>query len=265
VHPSYLSADFFSTISDYKIFEHSDIELLTDLNKVGIKVLYAKSDLIQHIKFDQFVDLKVLICGNSDKNFMEFPQINPSIKLVLCQNSAISDDTIKTLPIGIENKRNGRFNPKKEFDYSFSNLTFHDEVLVPPMSDTNPIRESLISNTINIGKPFHVITNYMTERQYFNLLQKYNFILCLEGNGFDTHRIWETLYMSKFPVVLRTSWAATLEEFNLPILYFENLEEITSEKLYEFWNSHRNFKAERCEVLWQEYWRQYINQASLGI
>ena len=33
------------------------------------------------------------------------------------------------------------------------------------------------------------------------MLHSHTFVLCPQGNGLDTHRLWETLYVNSIPVV----------------------------------------------------------------
>jgi hypothetical protein len=46
------------------------------------------------------------------------------------------------------------------------------------------------------------------------------FVACPRGNGFDTHRVWESLYMGAIPVVLDTPQARELY-FGLPIIFVQ--------------------------------------------
>lgn len=44
--------------------------------------------------------------------------------------------------------------------------------------------------------------------EYLNELSKYRFCLCLRGNGIDTHRFWESLYLGVIPVILNNKTTA---------------------------------------------------------
>jgi hypothetical protein len=48
-------------------------------------------------------------------------------------------------------------------------------------------------------------------------IRRHDFVLCPRGNGCDTHRLWETLYMGSIPVVRRSEINATVLE-GLPVL-----------------------------------------------
>jgi hypothetical protein len=49
--------------------------------------------------------------------------------------------------------------------------------------------------------------------------------LCPRGNGIDTHRLWETLYMGSIPIVIRHQ---AFDEFHdLPILFINEWTDVT--------------------------------------
>jgi hypothetical protein len=263
-YTAYLSIDGVAEIVDYYVFGKSGKELI-NVNKAGkTKVLFVNSDLLEKVEFDLFPQLRVIISGNSDRNFYKTPEFPSSVNLVLLQNCSIISDKVKPLPIGLENKRTGRYNADKIFyEKNLSKSSFSPKILVPPMSDTNSLRSIVISQTLKLPKYFDVQTQYLYELEYFSLISKYNFLLCLEGNGFDTHRIWEAMYLGVFPVMFRTKWATALETLKLPILFIEDLSEITENKLSEFWQSNSKFTSAATPQLWLEYWHKLIRTSAL--
>jgi hypothetical protein len=98
----------------------------------------------------------------------------------------------------------------------------------------------------------------MREREYFSFVKNYRFIFCSEGNGYENHRIWETLYQGSFPVMLKTDWSKSLEWLNLPILLIDNFGELTKDKLYEFEKFHQDFHPHEKAELWIPFWRDLI-------
>jgi len=261
-HKSYISIDTYKNLADYFVFGSSGREKI-DLDKAfRSKVIFVDSDKFEDIDFNFFPNLKVVISGNTDRNFLELPKVPASIKLMLLQNCCISNEKIKTLPIGIENKKNGRYFASQVFRNPINRNKFGSKILVPPMSDTNPIRSDSIKVALSLPDFFDVKVNYLHEKQYFDLIKKYNFTLCLEGNGFENHRIWESLYLGIFPVMLRTSWSESLGYLNLPILLIDDLKQITREKLNSFWALNSDFNPKKAPALNTGYWINLINQAT---
>jgi hypothetical protein len=60
---------------------------------------------------------------------------------------------------------------------------------------------------------------------YLEDIRNHNFVLCPRGNGIDTHRLWETLYMGSIPIVQHNT---AVDEFSdLPICWIKNWEDVT--------------------------------------
>lgn len=62
-------------------------------------------------------------------------------------------------------------------------------------------------------------------RQFLQSIRNHKFVLCPRGNGADTHRLWETLYMGAIPVVKRH---VAMEDFyDLPIVWIDDWTDVT--------------------------------------
>lgn len=74
-------------------------------------------------------------------------------------------------------------------------------------------------------------------RAFLQDIRSHDFVLCPAGNGVDTHRLWETLYMGSIPIVKRdiahSGWT------DLPILFVDDWAEVTYDRLI----------AERARIL----------------
>jgi len=259
----YLSGDSISVLTDYVVGGFSGNEKISREMLTRANSIFVQGELLIPFleEYGDAITAKVLVSGNSDKNFEQHVSLPESIKLWLCQNNAVSGDSrILTLPIGLENLRFGRTGQTKYHKFILRERV-RDSVLVPPMSPTNEIRTRIIQQLQEPRAVFTVSNTLLTEQSYFELVRKYQFILCCEGNGFDTHRLWETLYQGSFPVVLRTKWSSTLESLKLPILFVNNLEEINHEILKEFWAEHAEFDPTINSCLWIPYWENLIHES----
>jgi hypothetical protein len=77
-----------------------------------------------------------------------------------------------------------------------------------------------------------IIENTIEGRTIFlQEIRNHTFVLCPRGNGVDTHRLWETLYMGSIPIVKKD---IALKDFeDLPICFINDWSEITLEFLVE--------------------------------
>jgi hypothetical protein len=280
VSTPYLSGDLFATMVDYApwrsrrflfiealrslfLRKTRDFEPKIDLRRLGsANSIFIPSHKMESFvqNYQKYIKAKVIICGNSDFNFTEIPLIPNSVQICLLQNSAVSDNQkIFTLPIGLENLSLGRAGLTR-FHKKMSSHTIYERILVPPMSPTNKERyNALIWGRENPGIADTFFTLLPLE-QYFDLARRYKFILCSEGNGFENHRIWESLYQGSFPVLMRTSWSESLAYLGLPILFVESYAEITSDLLHNFYITNKSFDPAMCSWLWEDTWKKFINQ-----
>jgi hypothetical protein len=66
-------------------------------------------------------------------------------------------------------------------------------------------------------------------RQFLRDIRNHTFVVCPRGNGVDTHRLWETLYMGSIPIVQRDIAHRDWED--LPIAWLDDWKEITPQWL----------------------------------
>ena len=106
---------------------------------------------------------------------------------------------------------------------------------------------------------FDVYENYLGKKDYFSLTRKYKFIFVCEGNGYDTHRLWEVLYQNSFPVVIRSDWTETLNWLNLPILSVDKIEDISVALLELHLEKYKDYDSKKMKVLWTPFWKDLFS------
>ena len=73
-------------------------------------------------------------------------------------------------------------------------------------------------------------------------LKDYEFCICPEGNGVDTHRLWEAIYLKTIPIVVKSEFTNILIKNNIPVVVLENWSELDVEKLqYHDYNFTESF------------------------
>lgn len=260
----FLSQKTLSKITDYKV-RISRSQLRVNGRKARrAKSIYVRSDFLQEFlgTWGRQISAKVLVSGGSDTNFDKSIELPPSVKLALIQNCSLkSHEIIRTLPIGLEDLHLGRSGLKKYHKHSDS-VMIENKVWVPPMSNTNPIRRPTIIECMMKPKIFDVSVGLMHEDEYYLMCKKYRFILCLEGNGHENHRIWETLYQGSFPILLRTRWSESLAYLDLPILIVNSIDEVDIKLLEDFRFNNQYFRAAERNSLWVPFWKKMVKEYS---
>ena len=94
---------------------------------------------------------------------------------------------------------------------------------------------------------------------YFDSMIKHRVVLCPDGNGIDTIRMWESLYMGCVPIVFRHVFTEFFARY-LPIILIDSLSEINpgmlSEQLKQMQERTYNY-----DMLKISYWQKRIAKA----
>jgi hypothetical protein len=92
-------------------------------------------------------------------------------------------------------------------------------------------------------------------RKYLEEIRDHKFCICPRGNGVDTHRMLECVYLGSIPICKRS---VALEQFSeLPILFIDDWTEVTPEylqKVYEEF-SIRDFDVDKIMM---SFWKNVI-------
>ena len=262
----FISGDAIAELVDYAPFGKNGELKHVDLERLSLaKSIFIPSHLLSNFTelYGGYVNASTLVSGNSDENFISLPNLPESVQIWIGQNIAIglkpgSKIELHTLPIGLENLALGRAGIPRYFKMSSPKI--RNRVFVPPMSPTNPIRKKVLEDIKTTSGSFDVYTEYLSPKNYFTLANRYRFVLCLEGNGFENHRVWETLYRNGFPVMFRSAWSLSLQPLNLPIFYIDDLEDCSIAALTEFELRNQHFQSENQANLWTSYWSKLISR-----
>lgn len=162
---------------------------------------------------------------------------NPKLYRVYCQNTDIIHDKIYFLPIGIANSMFAHGNLK--ILYKTMIKTYYNKksknLYINLKENTHPYRV-IFKNYIKKSNLFEMTPSNKNYNEYLNELQNHYFCMCIRGNGIDTHRFWESLYLGTIPVIINNSetnlsnWVYYLKKNNIVFYEINNLEEINDLK-----------------------------------
>ena len=253
----FLSGDVFARNSDFEIpISFTLSKKLAERVKAS-KVIFCNGYQVEKFLESMGGDLggKILIVGNSDKDWFNFPIENaPTVKAIFLQNSFVEDERVFTLPIGVENLtyfRNGR---ARNFSQDLIQIQKQNRILVGPFSPTHEIRCNLVHDlrsSSRVEVPSSLILDPFTYAKY---AAQFGYVASPRGNGEDTHRTWESLYRGTSPVLLRNTWSLSLQKLKIPISLVEMWDSQNIENLPPF----EKFSPAKLEALWWPYWRNRI-------
>ena len=188
------------------------------------------ASIIHHFK-NKFV----LLSHNSDFNIIN--SLDTMIILTCnnlqkwyTQNLCFYHPKISMLPIGFANSM-----------WSHGNLSLFDNGI---FIDSLSTKTKKIFFNFNIGtnvdkrKPCYDVVSKKVEwlqivQPINNLMRmkEYEFCICPEGNGADTHRLWEALYLKCVPIVINSPFTESLKRINIPLVILDDWEDLNINNL----------------------------------
>jgi hypothetical protein len=256
----YISGDTFRKISDH-IYDESK-----KMNPLKVKkndIVFISNTLVDSffIEIHPFINNEyILISHNSDRNITqeEIKYMDNKILHWFAQNMEGKNNKTSVIPIGLENLRyqlNGVLSDFQSTEnIEKSKITLLSFNVVTNNKERKKVLESLKNNR------FIEKNSLGNHREYFEELKKYKFNLCPEGNGLDTHRIWESLLASAIPVMIRNTFTENLASLNFPIMLLDEWEDFNSFSIEDLNKYYKKETASKSffDIVSYEYWLNKI-------
>ena len=234
-----------------------DDEVNDNILKANIIFVYTHGLKMFFEKIFPKIDHPItLISHNSDKGIDASYKLyldDPKIKNWFAENVGYTHPKLIPIPIGIANSQ-----------WSHGNLNIIEDIrTVKYEKDLLVYKNFNVSTSVENRYAIDVITtangipmNASTDnRKFLSQLARSAFCICPFGSGYDSHRVWEALYMRTVPIVPNCVHFQSFSD--LPIILVDDWNTITLEyltKQYKIINSKKfNF-----EKLFLSYWRQRI-------
>ena len=259
------------TFRDEAKFIFDETQTFNPLLVKNNDLVFVKSDLIEiyfKIIHPKINSKYILISHNSDETIglSEIELADEKVIHWFAQNLSFENNKkFTSLPIGFENRRylnNGKLKNLK----TVQNLKVvkKNKILSSYNSATNfYLRNDLDEITKNIDCIDKKL--FDTPFEYLVNLNHYKFVLSPEGNGLDTHRIWEGLLTKTIPIVKKSDFSKNFYNLNIPILLIDNWSELKNfdeEKIDMLYEDFRDFES--SIFIKKEFWNNMINQKKIG-
>ena len=228
-------------------FTKDDI-ITTDKYLYAFNDIYYKTDVLYNnssIKWRNKVhhppskNMDIIITGHSDYYINDTCVDLYTPKIWYTVNKQTTRSNVYSLPLGITNNT----------DESPIHSIYGDlDCMITIMNDKKYERNNLVYMNFNINtypQERQVVYNLFCDKTWVTIgetinslegrtsflrdVKKHDFILCPRGNGIDTHRLWESLYMGSIPIVKKD---IAFQEFaDLPICFIDDWSDISEEFL----------------------------------
>ena len=257
----YTYAPAIKSVSAYDGLENTlNVETLKDGDVVYTHSFYVKQ-LFEVLKD---VDKKiVLITHNADVNIDSSFIAPPCVVKWYAQNVNVIDPRIVSIPIGLENDRwFADVHKKEKMEVKLREPRIYKNLIY--------MNHNIATNPAKRLKPFQILNGKLwvtTDMRangdnfdgYLDNIYNHKFVVCPEGNGIDTHRIWECLYMGTIPIVENNINNSFYHK--LPILTVNNWESVSEDKLLLAFVPLYICEKHK-EMLTFEYWKNKIREFS---
>lgn len=224
---------------------------------------YIKYYAVEDTVFSN-INGKIIVSHNSDFSPKEV-DLPEYVTAWYSQNLNHRAERTYCIPIGLERKR---WHPEKLGIMKSLNIfgprTMQILAYFNPKTNINerlPLAQ--LCDSGSIPADFKWTLNGSGFHEYILALTTYQFCLCPAGNGIDTHRIWESLYMGCIPIVKKCLTYEYLE--GLPVMFVDHWNEISYKKLEDFMSKteyigYNNIDNKSLEKMRFSYWEDKIKR-----
>lgn len=260
----YISGDGFRRLARH-VYDEKTSRSLAKRIREG-EIVFVSTDHARQFfaDFDPEITVRYrLITHNSDLPVDEalIAMAGSNVEAWYAQNCAYRHERVMPIPIGLENLHHYRAGVPGEFSTlakragprksrvlaSFSIGTSRDEretanrfASMSPCVDSMPAR--------------------LTQDQYLRTAATYKFLLSPPGNGLDTHRTWEAMYLGVVPIVKDSVAMQSFAERGLPLWIMAAWDQLPSLTEAELERKYQGMKDRfRCPALWMDYWRELMH------
>lgn len=240
----WIQGEKFKAISDFtyipKVADKEPDGLINTLNPYLLKdgdIVYTHTKYV-HRLFEILNILKtkvVVVTHNSDTNATANESIPSNVIHWFTQNVNTENPNISSIPIGLENshwvqksKKLEKMVAKTTEPKLNKNLIYINHNIQTNVKERKSIYTLLQNKKWCTTQYGH---NGIDFDAYLDGIYHHQFVACPEGNGIDTHRTWECLYMGSIPIEKRNLNNRFYQD--LPICFVNDWSEITEDFLLQ--------------------------------
>ena len=208
----YLSSDGYALRSCYRIERNFTTEQIEDVVErlPANSVLYIPGHLVHQTSLiveSRKKDIRKVIIADDDdtQNIDSLRVLIQHVQVIQSVNLVELQVGLSPLPLGLESpsyRSGGRlidFKKKPSHRVADRPISF----LVAWNPNTNNSKRSEAISHFKSASDTSIYEKRITARSVHKLMRRSLFVPCPRGNGVDSHRIWEAIYLGSIPVVLK--------------------------------------------------------------
>lgn len=154
-------------------------------------------------------------------------KIPPNVKSISAANAVVFGGKVKPWPHGIERKMHEGYDHHKILQEMIDSPIKAEKLLFVAHRTDTGARKGI--GDLFKDKPWATVT-HLPYRQYLTEMKRHQFVLCPSGNGIESARNWETLYMGRIPIFKRHPYLEAMFK-DFPCVFADDFTEITEDFL----------------------------------
>ena len=187
------------------------------------------------------------------------------IKTWFALNVDFDDPNLIPLPLGVANE----YSYKKNIVMSSNNnklkiSTYQKDKLTVYLNfnvTTNYLERQWIKDFFDNKKWVEIEDNPIEIEEYRKKVIDSTFVMCPPGNGTETHRMWEALFLGSIPIVKNHITYKNIQD--LPVFFVDDFKEVSEDSLNKFLKSLTKKPDLNLDKLSILYWHQEIQNKSI--
>jgi hypothetical protein len=271
----FISGDTFRSFADFCVESEKDLRKLKHISLTG-KVVYIHGCVLHHLieRNDQLtIDFNLLSHNDDwgpDELAKDWWERNSNKEVFwFAQNCSIFHPRIIPIPIGLENRRLNNYGIISDFyrlrqELRERNKHKKSRILYGFAVCNNPQERASALKALQ-ECPSADYLSRVNSRVYRERLSEYQFVAAPSGNGLDTHRVWEALYLKTVPIVLESR--LTQEWPHLPwyiIKDWSDVQFLSEDRLNDFYTKIPQQRWNLPELT-ASFWKQKIKGLSKSL
>lgn len=184
---------------------------------------------------------------------------NPFLIKWYAANSILKHSKVTLLPLGLQNRRFHLFGVISDFKKLRKKIKKKlPRILSCFNIETNPIVRKPVLEILRQLKTADEFRG--TATAYRKQLNDYMFFASPQGNGIDTYRTWEGIYLKAIPIITTKNLYGQFKNF--PALVIKDWKELKSYSATDLHSIYQNLikKLNKCKYIWYDYWYKDIQK-----
>jgi hypothetical protein len=262
-HP-FISGDTFREVANH-VWENESRKIEPQKLNDG-DVIFCESELLKELEESVLINADkkiVLILGNSDQS--NGSNIEPVKRLkcvtfIFAQNLEKRIEGVEVLPIGLENAWRSNYGRVRKYRSGMNHNFPKVSRIMWSFNVANNVASRLSAKNYLTDSKVADFMGDLSAKKHRDALKRYKFVAAPPGNGLDTHRTWEAIYLGCIPIVLRSHMTMRFSELGLPVLIVDSFEEVCRLEENDLARIYQELLPRfNSSAIWAQYWIDQIS------